>query len=161
MFHPCGLASSLYIVTPKLPPSYTIMPLNEWGFFTSAALPTGSLVHICATGTYDDALGYVIGASTDPDNECALVAVAPKIKYPDIHYITENQHHVIHPPRKHTKIESPSNHPQLFNPNCLFIQGLKDKTPSLLDVHTVIYDNGFHLFFKTGFPSIYTDGMEH
>ena len=161
VFHPGGLTSGSYVVTPKLPPSYTIVPLSDWGSFTSAALPTGSLVHIHATGTYDDALGYVIGASTNPDNECTLIAVVPKIKYPDIHYIMEDQHHVIHPLRKCTKIESPSNHPQLFNPNCLFIQGPKDKTPSLSDVHTVVYDNSFHLFFKTRFLSIYTDGVEH
>ena len=64
VFYPGRFTSGSYIVTPKLPPSYTIVPLNEWGLFTSAALTTGSLVHIHAAGTYWDALGYVIGSST-------------------------------------------------------------------------------------------------
>ena len=95
VFYPGRFTSASYVVTPKLPPSYTIVPLNEWGLFTSAALPAGSLVHICATGTYGGALGYVIGASTNPANECALVAVVPKIKYPNIHYLREDQHHCL------------------------------------------------------------------
>ena len=90
MFHPGGFTSGSYIVTPKLPPSYTIMPLSNWGSFTLAALPIGSLVHIHAAGTYKGVLGYVIGASTNPANEGTLVALVPKIKYPNIHYLTED-----------------------------------------------------------------------
>ena len=158
MFYPGGFTSGSYIVTPKLPPSYTIVPFNEWGLFTLAALTTGSLVCIHAAGTYWDALGYVIGSSTNPANECALVAVVSQIKYPDIHYLMEDQHHVIPPP---SKIESLSYHPQLFDLSHLLIQEQKDRVSSSLDVHTVVYDDSFQRFFKMKFPSIYTDGMEH
>ena len=161
MFYPGGLTSGSYIVTPKLPPSYTIVPLSDWGSFMLAALPTGSLVHIHAAGTYKGVLGYVFGASTNLANECTIVAVVPKIKYPNIHYHMEDQHHIIPPARKHTKIESLLNHPHLFDPNHLLIRELKDKTSSSLDVHTVIYDSGFQCFFETRFPAIYTDGVEH
>ena len=143
VFYPGRFTSGSYIVTPKHPPSYTIVPLNEWGLFTLAALTTGSLVHICAAGTYWDALGYVIGSSTNPANECALISVVPKIKYPDICYLTEDQHHIIPPPRKCTKIESSSYHPQLFDPSCLLIQEQKDRASLSSDVYTAVYDNGF------------------
>ena len=143
MFHPGGFTYGSYVVTPKLPPSYTIMPLSVWGSFTLAALPAGSLVCIHAAGTYKGVLGYVFGASTNLANECALVAVVPKIKYPNIHYPVEGQHHVIPPARKHTKIESSLNHPHLFDPNHLLIREPKDKSSSSSDVHTVIYDSGF------------------
>ena len=54
------MSAASYVVTVKLPPSYTIVPLSDWTSFTSAALPTGSLVCICATGIYHGALGFVI-----------------------------------------------------------------------------------------------------
>ena len=132
IFHPGGFMSAAsYVATVKLPLSYTIMPLSNWTSFTSAALPAGSLVRIRATGIYHGALGFVISVSTNPVNECALVAVIPKIKYPDIHHPTEDEphgapikqltkirFHTDHPnspPKKHTKIKSP-NHPNLFDP---------------------------------------------
>ena len=161
MFHPGGFTSGSYIVTPKLPPLYTIMPLSDWGSFMSAALPTGFLVCIHAAGTYKGVLGYVFGTSTNLANECTLVAVVPKIKYPNIRYPTEDQRHVIPPARKRTKIESSLNHPHLFDLNCLLIRELKDKTSSSSDVHTVVYDSGFQRFFETRFLAIYTDGVEH
>ena len=161
MFHRGGFTSGSYIVTPKLPPSYAIVPLSDWGSFTSAVLPAGSLVRIHAAGTYKGVLGYVFGTSTNLANECALVAVVLKIKYPNIHYPTEDQCHVIPPARKCTKIESSLNHPHLFDLNRLLIREPKDKTSSSLDVHTVVYDSGFQHFFETKFPAIYTDGVEH
>ena len=72
-------------------------------------------------------LGYVFGTSTNLANECALVAVVPKIKYPNICYPMEDQCHIIPPARKHTKIESSLNHPHLFDPNCLLIREPKNK----------------------------------
>ena len=122
---------------------------------------TGSLVCVRAAGTYKGAFGYVIGASTNPANECAIIAVVPKIKYPNIRYLSEDQHHVILPPRKGTKLESSSYHPHLFDPNCLLIREPNDKISSSSDIHTVVYDNGFQRFFETRFPSIHADGMEH
>ena len=69
IFHPSGFMSATsYVATVKLPLSYTIVPLSNWTSFTSAALPAGSLVHICATGIYHGALGFVIGVSTNPMN---------------------------------------------------------------------------------------------
>ena len=121
VFHPGRFTSGSYVVTPKLPPSYTIVPLSDWGSFTSAVLPAGSLVRIRAAGTYKGVLGYVFGTSTNLANECTLVAVVPKIKYPNIRYPMEDQRHVIPPARKCTKIESSLNHPHLFDPNRLLI----------------------------------------
>ena len=121
MFHPGRFTSGLYIVTHKLPPSYTIMPFSNWGTFTLAALPAGSLVCICAAGTYKGVLGYVFGTSNNLANECALVAVVPKIKYPNICYPMEDQCHIIPPARKCTKIKSSLNHPHLFDPNRLLV----------------------------------------
>ena len=151
VFHPGGFTSGSYVVIPKLPPSYTIVPLSDWGSFILAALPAGSLVHIRAAGTYNGVLGYVFGASTNLANECALVAVVLKIKYPNIRYPTEDQHHVIPPARKRTKIESSLNHPHLFDPNRLLIREPKDKTSSSSDVHTVVYDSGFQCFLRPDF----------
>ena len=125
------------------------------------ALPTSSLVYIHAAGTYKGALGYVIGASTNPANACAIIAVVPKIKCPNIHYLSEDQHHVILPQRKHTKLKSSSYHPHLFDLSHLLIRELNDKISLSSDIHTVVYDNGFQCYFKTRFPSIHTDSMEH
>ena len=151
MFHPGRFTSGSYVVTPKLPPSYTVVPLSNWGSFTSAALPAGSLVRIRAAGTYKGVLGYVFDTSTNLANECTLVAVVPKIIYPNIHYPMEDQCHVISPARKHTKIESLLNHPHLFDLNRLLIQEPKDKTSSSSDVHTVVYDSGFQRFLRPDF----------
>ena len=130
------MSATSYVATIKLPPSYTIMPLSNWTSFTLTALPTGSLVWICATGIYHGALGFVISASINLVYECALVAVIPKIKYPDICHPTEDEHHGAptkqltkirfhtdhpnSPPKKCTKIKSP-NHPNLFDLKCLLI----------------------------------------
>lgn len=161
IFHPGGFMSSSYVVTAKLPPSYTIVPLDEWTAFTSAVLAAGSLVRIRAAGAYNDALGYVIAASTNPTNECALIAVVPKIKYPDIHGPKKNGRYIIQPSKKRAKIESRSNHPSLFDPNRLLIRKPEDESRSLSKVHTVIHDDGFQRFFQTKFPSIDVKGVEY
>lgn len=170
------MSAASYVVTIKLPPSYTIVPLSNWTSFTSAALPVGSLVRICATGIYHGALGFVISASTNPVNECALVAEIPKIEYPDVRHPTEDEphgaptkqltkirFHTDHPnspPKKCTKIKSP-NHPNLFDPKCLLIHDPHNKGSLSSNVHTTIYENGFKRFFETKFPSIDANGVEH
>ena len=73
-FQPTGLQ---YISNPRLPSSYTIVPINEWNSFTPTAIPTSSLVCIHTAGLYHNALGYVIGASINQVNECTLIAVLP------------------------------------------------------------------------------------
>lgn len=170
------MSAASYVVTVKLPPSYTIVPLSDWTSFTSAALPAGSLVRIHATSIYYGALGFVIGASTNPVNECALVAVIPKIEYPDIRHPTEDEphraptkqltkirfhtDHLNSPPKKCTKIKSP-NHPNLFDPKRLLIHDPHNKGSSSSNVHTTVYENGFKRFFETKFPSIDVNGVEH
>ena len=170
------MSAASYIATDKLPPSYTIVPLSNWTSFTSAALPAGSLVRIRATGIYHGALGFVTGASTNPVNECALVAVIPKIEYPDIHHPTEDEphgapikqltkirfhtNHPNSPPKKCTKIKSP-NHPNLFDPKHLLICDPHNKGSLSSNVHTTIYENGFKRFFKTKFPSIDANGVKN
>ena len=113
---------------------------------------------------------------TNPVNECALVAVIPKIEYPDICHPTEDEphgaptkqltkirFHTDHPnspPKKRTKIKSP-NHPNLFNPKCLLIHDPHNKGSSSSNVHTTVYKNGFKRFFETKFPPIDANGVEH
>ena len=80
-FQPAGLP---HTNTPRLPLSYTIIPINEWNSFTSATISISSFVRICDIGLYRNAFGYVIGALRNQTNECTFVAVLPKVKYPTI-----------------------------------------------------------------------------
>ena len=96
-FQPAGLQ---YISNPRLPSSYTIIPINEWNLFTPTTIPTSSLVHIHTAGLYRNALGYVIGTSINQVNECALVAVLPQIIYPNIPFFTDNEQDSDPPPKK-------------------------------------------------------------
>ena len=100
----------LYILTPRLPLLYTIIPPKEWMSSTpqngylpwqnSVILP-GSLVHICATGLYWNKLSYIIGASHNPQKVCALVTVVPIITYP-----TKHTTHTTSPPLKRHKLNT-------------------------------------------------------
>lgn len=160
IFLPGGSVSASYVVTARLPPSYTIVPLEDWTSFTSAALPAGSLVRIRVAGIYRGALGYVIGASTDTANECALVAVIPKIKYPDIRHPAEDARRKAHP-KKRTKFKSPANLPHLFDPTRLIIRGPKDEVSPSSAAHTIVHEDGFQRYFQTQFPAIDINGVEH
>lgn len=158
VFIPGGVRSDSYVVTPKLPSSYTIVPIDEWTF-TSVGIPAGSLVRIRITGPFLGALGYVIGASTNPANECTLVAVIPKVEYPTIHNPAD-LHHVA-PAKKRTKIKSSANHPNLFDTRRLIIRDSADKASSSSEFEAVEYKNGFNRFFRTKFPAMHTNGEEH
>ena len=96
-FQPAGLP---HTNTPRLPLSYTIVPINEWNSFTSAATSAGSFVRIRDTGLYRNAFGYVIGASRNQTNECAFVAVLPKVKYPTIPTFAGTERDTNPPPKK-------------------------------------------------------------
>lgn len=78
---PSGVANPAYKfnVPLKLPQSYT----RQW---TKWRLPKpirpGSLATLRLAGDYNKSLAYVIGASLDPYNECAVVAVVPRLSYP-------------------------------------------------------------------------------
>ena len=97
-------------------------PRNGYLPWQNSVIPPGSLVRIRATGLYRNKLGYVIGASSTPQNECALVAVVPIIRYPTNHTI-----HNTSPPLKRRKLNtSEASHnrqiaprPQLFTPHLL------------------------------------------
>lgn len=158
VFLPAGSTSDSLVVTPTLPPSYTIVPINEWTAFTSVGIPAGSLVRIRANGVFRGALGYVIGASTNAANECALVAVIPKIKYPTLPNPADSRH--VAPAKKRTKIRSPPDRPNLFDPHRLIIRDSADEASSS-SKYAVVYQNGFERFFKTEFPSVYANGEEH
>ena len=112
-FQPAGLQ---YTSNPRLPSSYTIVPINEWNSFTPTANPASSLVHIHTAGLYRNALGYLIGASINQVNECTLVAVLPQIIYPNIPFFADNEQDSDPPPEKRSKIEPPSHHHGLFDP---------------------------------------------
>lgn len=161
-FHPRGLQLTN---TPKLPPSYTIVPIHEWRSLDELPnFPAGSLVRIHAAGLYHNALGYVIGASRNQANECALVAVLPKVKYPDIQCFDEGKRDSNPPPKKRSKMESPSHHPQIFDPTRLRIRKPGHKSGPIAysrDLYATIYDDGFQRFFKTKFPDIESNGLIH
>ena len=154
-FQPAGLQ---YTSTPRLPLSYTIVPINEWNSFTPAAIPAGSLVRIHAAGLYRDALGYVIGASINQANECALVAVLPNIKYPNIPFFADDERDSNPPPKKRSKIEPPSYHHGLFDPTRLCIRKPRHASPRSLDLYATVYDDGFERFFKKKFPDTVSNG---
>jgi hypothetical protein len=157
-FQPAGLR---HTNTPRLPLSYTIVPINEWNSFAPATISAGSLVRIHAAGLYRNALGYVIGASTNQANECALVAVLPKVEYPNIPLFAENERDSNPPPKKRNKIESPSHHPQLFDPTRLRIRKQRHALRQSRDLYTTIYEDGFQRFFKNKFPDIQSNGETH
>ena len=155
-FQPAGLP---HTNTPRLPLSYTIVPINEWNSFTSAAISAGSFVRIRDTGLYRNAFGYVIGASRNQTNECAFVAVLPKVKYPTIPTFAGTERDTNPPPKKKSKIEPSSLHTQLFDPTRLRIckprQAIRTRSRNL---HATIYDDGFQRFFKNKFPDMKSNG---
>ena len=157
-FQPAGLQ---HTNTPRLLLSYTIVPINEWNLFTSLTVSASSLVWICATGLYRIALGYVIGASRNQANECALVAVLPKVNYLDIPSFTENKRDCNPPPKKWSKIKSPSPHPQLFDPTRVRIHRPWQAISQPHDLYATLYDNGFHNFFKDKFLDIMSNGESY
>ena len=165
-FQPAGLQ---HTNTPRLPLSYTIVPINEWNSFTSLTVSTSSLVQICATGLYCicatglycNALGYVIGASRNQANECALMAVLPKVNYLNIPSFAENERDCNPPHKKRSKIESPSPHPQLFDPTCVHIHRPWQAISQPCDLYATLYDDGFHCFFKDKFPDIMSNGESY
>ena len=146
---------------PRQPLSYTIVPISEWNSFTPAAISTSSLVHIQAASLYHHALGYMIGALSNQANECALIAVLPKVKYPNIPLFAENEHDSNPPLKKQSKIESPSHHPQLFNPTYLHICKPWCALHQSSNLYTTIFKNGFQCFFKNKFPDIQSNGEIH
>ena len=85
---------------PRLPLLYTIIPINKWNLFTSLTVTTSSLVWICTTSLYHNALGYMIGALRNQANECALMAVLPKVNYLNILSFAENERDCNPPPKK-------------------------------------------------------------
>ena len=154
-FQPAGLQ---HTNTPRLPLSYAIIPINEWNLFTSTTISAGSLVCINDVGLYRNVLGYVIGASRNKANECAFVAVLPKVKYPNIPFFAENERDSNPPPKKRGKIESSSPHPQLFDPTRLHIRKSRHPMTQSRDLYATLYDDGFQRFFKNKFPDIESNG---
>ena len=81
--HPLIMTTLPYIFLPP-PQDYLHHTLlfhqrNGWALLHEIVIYHGRillLVHICATRLYQNKLGYVIGASSNPQNRCALVAVA-------------------------------------------------------------------------------------
>ena len=144
-FQPTGLQ---HTNTPRLLLLYTIVPINKWNSFTSLAVSTSSLVQICTTSLYHNALGYVIGTLRNQANECALMAVLPKVNYLDIPSFAENERDCNPPPKKQSKIESPSPHPQLFNPTHICICRPQQAISQPHNLYATLYNNGFHCFFK-------------
>ena len=144
--------------TPRLLLLYTIVPINKWNSFTSLAVSTSSLVQICTTSLYHNALGYVIGTSRNQANECALMAVLPKVNYLDIPSFAENERDCNPPPKKQSKIESPSPHPQLFDPTHICICRPQQAISQPHNLYATLYNNGFHCFFKDKFLDIMSNG---
>lgn len=126
---------SAYTVTPQLPATYTIVPKSEWHLldtrgplfgwksFEPNRYPAGSLVRVRAPGTYFNSLGYVIGASDNRTNECALVAVVPSVAYPDSSVLDHRDPDAMPPSKKQRRNTPPklpkptrrSHPPQLFS----------------------------------------------
>ena len=154
-FQPTGLQ---HTNTPRLPLSYAIIPINEWNLFTYTTISTGSLVCINDVGLYLNVLGYVIGVSRNKANECAFVAVLPKVKYPNIPFFAENEWDSNPPPKKQGKIESSSPHPQLFDPTHLHIHKPWHPMTQSCDLYAILSDDSFQHFFKNKFPDIESNG---
>ena len=154
-FWPTGLQ---HTNTPGLPLSYATIPINEWNLFTSTTISAGSLVRINDVGLYRNVLGYVIGASRNIANECAFVAVLPKVKYPNIPFFAENEQDSNPPPKKRGKIESSSPHPQLFDSTHLHIHKPRHPMTQSCDLYATLYNDGFQCFFKNKFPDIESNG---
>ena len=167
-----------YVLTPRLPPSYTIIPPEEWMSSTprngylpwqNSIIPPGSLVRIRAIGRYWNRLGYVIGASNNPQNECALVAVVPIIIYPTNH-ATRN----ISPPAKRRKLNTSKisdNHqvaprtPWLFTPHLLQSRLLTENVPEgSHHCRVTTYEEAaedLQQFFSGQFPDRHSDSITY
>ena len=146
---------------PRLPLLYTIIPINKWNLFTSLTVTTSSLVWICTTSLYHNALGYMIGALRNQANECALMAVLPKVNYLNILSFAENERDCNPPPKKWSKIKSPSPHPQLFDPTHVCIHRPRQAISQPHDLYATLYDDGFHYFFKDKFLDIMSNGESY
>ena len=76
-------------------------PQNSYLPWQNSVILPGSLVRIHATGLYWNKLGYIIGASSNPQNKCALVDVVPIIAYP-----TNQSIYAASPPPKRCKLNT-------------------------------------------------------